>query len=216
MANSRTTRRVTDGDSSASPAATSRIARSSSAGLVSLMRKPLAPCRSASKTYSSSSNVVSTITRVPASSGVGDDPPGRLDAVDAGHPHVHQHDVRARARAASRDRASPSAASPTTRQAVLALDQRAQPEPDQVLVVGDQHPDHVGHAGSPRSARLRATGSRACTRKPPPAVGPGLNVPPSAVTRSRMPARPCPRVGAAGTGRGPAGVGHLDRTASGR
>jgi len=69
VANSRTTRRVTDGDSSASPAATSRIARSSSAGLVSLMRNPLAPWRSASNTYSSSSNVVSTTTRVPSSSG---------------------------------------------------------------------------------------------------------------------------------------------------
>src|SRR5215204_2975093 len=63
------TRRVTLGDSSEPPSATTRTARSSSAGSTSLSRKPLAPPASASKTYSSSSKVVSTTTRTEASPG---------------------------------------------------------------------------------------------------------------------------------------------------
>ena len=51
-------RRVTDGASSASPAATTRTASTSSSGGAFLSRKPLAPARSASKTYSSRSKVV--------------------------------------------------------------------------------------------------------------------------------------------------------------
>jgi hypothetical protein len=66
-ANSLISRRVTLGDSSASPVATTRTARTSSAGSVCLTRKPLAPARSASNTYSSSSNVVRITTRTPAS-----------------------------------------------------------------------------------------------------------------------------------------------------
>jgi hypothetical protein len=54
-------RRVTPGDSIASPAATSRIACTMSAGGVSFRRKPLAPERSARSTYSSASNVVRTM-----------------------------------------------------------------------------------------------------------------------------------------------------------
>ena len=50
-------RRVTPGESSASPPATARTARNSSTGSVSFTRKPLAPARIASKTYSSISNV---------------------------------------------------------------------------------------------------------------------------------------------------------------
>ena len=46
------------GDSSASPAAITRIAASSSQGGVSLSTKPLAPALSAAKTYSSRWNVV--------------------------------------------------------------------------------------------------------------------------------------------------------------
>jgi hypothetical protein len=58
-AKSAISRRVTDGASSASPAATTRTACTSSAAGASLSRKPLAPARSASYTYSSRSNVVS-------------------------------------------------------------------------------------------------------------------------------------------------------------
>jgi len=67
--NSDTTRRVTDGDSNASPAATTRIARTRSAGAVSLSTKPAAPACRASNTYRSISKVVTTITRRPARSG---------------------------------------------------------------------------------------------------------------------------------------------------
>ena len=56
-------RRVVVGASTASPAATVRIAVSRSAGGVSFSRKPLAPARSPSKTYRSLSNVVGISTR---------------------------------------------------------------------------------------------------------------------------------------------------------
>ena len=62
-ANSSTSRRVTDGASSASPAAMTWIAVSSSAGEMLFSRKPLAPARSAEYTYSSRSNVVRMSTR---------------------------------------------------------------------------------------------------------------------------------------------------------
>ncbi len=62
-ANSPIRRRVTLGASSASPAATTRMAVSSSAGRVSLSRNPLAPARSAAKTYSSRSKVVKMSAR---------------------------------------------------------------------------------------------------------------------------------------------------------
>jgi hypothetical protein len=63
LVNSSMSRRVTAGARSASPAATTRIAVSRSAGRVSLSRKPLAPARSAAKTYSSRSKVVRISTR---------------------------------------------------------------------------------------------------------------------------------------------------------
>ncbi len=62
--NASITRRVTPGASSDSPAATTRTAAASSSAGASLSRKPEAPARSASKTYSSRSKVVSTSTLV--------------------------------------------------------------------------------------------------------------------------------------------------------
>jgi hypothetical protein len=59
----RFSRRVVDGATTESPACTERIANSSSAGGVSLSRKPLAPACSPAKAYSSRSNVVSIRTR---------------------------------------------------------------------------------------------------------------------------------------------------------
>ena len=56
-------RRVLDGAMTASPACTVRIAASISSGGASLSRNPLAPARIAASTYSSRSNVVSTMTR---------------------------------------------------------------------------------------------------------------------------------------------------------
>jgi hypothetical protein len=66
VANSSISCFVTLGESSASPAATTRTACTSSSGSVSLTRKPLAPDRIASKTYSSSPNVVRITTRTSA------------------------------------------------------------------------------------------------------------------------------------------------------
>ena len=65
-----TSRRITEGWISASPSATTRMAAAISSGSASFSRKPLAPADRASKTYSSMSKVVSTSTRVFASSGL--------------------------------------------------------------------------------------------------------------------------------------------------
>ena len=88
--------RVTLGDSSASPAATTRTARSRSSGSVSFSRKPLAPDRNASKTYSSSSNVVRIDHPDVVEVGVGEMLSGRLQSVQLRHADVHQDDVGAR------------------------------------------------------------------------------------------------------------------------
>src|SRR5579863_2856782 len=61
--NSPIRRRVTTGDSSASPCMTTCSACSRSAGSVSFSRKPLAPARSARKMYSSSPKLVRMTTR---------------------------------------------------------------------------------------------------------------------------------------------------------
>ena len=74
--------------------------------------------------------------------------------------------------------------------AVLGVQQRPEPGPDQRLVVGQQHPDHW----SPLSSR----GRRAWTRKPPPGRGPAVSSPPRAATRSRMPRMPLPLPGPVG------------------
>jgi len=60
-------RLVTLGETTASPAATLRIAETKSSGGVSLSRNPLAPARIAPTTCSSRSKVVITSTREPAS-----------------------------------------------------------------------------------------------------------------------------------------------------
>jgi len=65
---------------------------------------------------------------------------------------------------------------------VLVLQQRAEPGPDQRLVVGEQDPDH---------ALRPPAGRRALTRKPPSGRGPASRMPPSALARSRIPTIPC-------------------------
>jgi len=112
-ANSAISRRVTPGDSNASPRATARTPATSSAGSVSFTRKPLAPIRSASKTYSSKSNVVSMITRRPFSRS--------LDKISRAAARPSHRGIRisisstsGTSCAASACASSPSAASPTT------------------------------------------------------------------------------------------------------
>ena len=71
----------------------------------------------------------------------------------------------------------PSLASPTTVVSGLAVQDFAQSDPDQCLVVGDEDRGHV-------------SGSKTWTVKPPPGEGPASNLPPYRLTRSRIPTRP--------------------------
>jgi hypothetical protein len=113
VANSATSRRVTPGDSRASPEATARTPRIRSAGSVFLTRKPLAPTRRASNTYSSRSKVVKMTIRTPARSSsaamarVASRPstPGMRMSIST---------TSGRSALARRSASSPSAASPTT------------------------------------------------------------------------------------------------------
>ena len=61
------------------------------------------------------------------------------------------------------------------------LQHRPQPEPDELLVVDQQHPDHVIHDGSTAS-----------TSKPPSSRGSAVSRPPRVRTRSANPTRPNP------------------------
>ena len=158
-------RRVTLGESSASPAATARTARSSSAGSVSFTRNPLAPARSASNTYSSSSNVVRITTRTAVERGVVADATGGGEAVDAGHADVHQHDVGALA-ARERDRLVAVARLADHLDVVLGVEQGPEAPAHQRLVVGEHDPDH----------RCPPIGNRARTRKPAACGGTDLEV----------------------------------------
>src|SRR5450759_4407569 len=83
-------RRVTAGATTASPAATARMAESRSGGPTSLSRKPLAPARKPAMTYSSKSKVEDEHAGGRRRCA---DPAGRLDAIELGHSHVHQHYV---------------------------------------------------------------------------------------------------------------------------
>ena len=58
--------------------------------------------------------------------------------------------------------------------------QHPEPGPDQLVVIGKQHPYHTG---------LPSTGTTPVTLNPPPS-GPARRSPPSAVTRSRIPRKP--------------------------
>ena len=123
--------------------------------------------------------MVSTTTRCRPSAGSAAMSRVAVEAVDARHPDVHEHDVGVQV-ARQLDRlAAPSAASPTHLDVGLGVEQRAQPGPQQRLVVGEHDPDHgrpaVGKlAHDPEPARAATASSRTS--------------PPSAAARSRMPA----------------------------
>ncbi len=68
--------------------------------------------------------------------------------------------------------------------AVGGVEDDAEPEAHQFLVVDDEHPDRGGGGHS--------AGSRAVTAKPPDWVGPTVRFPPHEATRSAIPARPKP------------------------
>ena len=168
---------------------------------MSFSRKPEAPARSAPKTYSSSSKVVSTITRVPASVGSAVSRAVAAQAVHARHPHVHQHDV-GPVRPRELDRLLAVGGLGDDRDVVLAVEQRAEAGAHHRLVVGEQDRDHAGRP------RVRA-GSVASTRQPPLGAGPASSVPPSAAARSRIPRTPLPEPPSPGRRPAPSST-HLD------
>jgi putative molybdopterin biosynthesis protein len=112
---------------------------------------------------------------------VRDDLPGGLDTVKHRHLNVHERDVRA-VLGGQRHRLPPVDGLGDHLDVIFRLEQRPDTAADQRLVVSQQDPDQDG-------AR---TGSSARTWKPPPSCGPVWSRPPSADTRSRMPARPSP------------------------
>ena len=62
----------------------------------------------------------------------------------------------------------------------LGREQRGEALADDLLVVGDERPDHV----------VGPVGRVTSTTKPPPSAAPHENVPPAIVARSRIPTRP--------------------------
>ena len=183
-ANSSMSRRVTDGASRASPAATTRTASTRSSAGVSLSRKPLAPARSAANTYSSRSKVVRISTR--GGSGCGGDAGGGLDAVEARACGCPSGRRRAGPASASSIASSPSAASPTTSMSGSASRIIRKPGPHERLVVDDQAPDRQRAAPS-------GTGSVRPHLEAAAGAGPGVEL--AAVERRPAPAcpsRPCP------------------------
>ena len=172
-------RRVTAGASRASPAATTGSPRRAVAGGV--LEQEAARARA--------EGVVDVLVEVEgrqhehraALTPTADEPPRRLDAVDARHAHVHQDDV-GRVR-----RASATASRAVGR---LGDDARCRPRrrgssgsrADERLVVGDQDADHaggrVGDAGAHREAA--------------PVARARLHLAPESPTRSRMPSSPWP------------------------
>ena len=135
------------GASSASPAAMTRMADRSSSGGRSLSMNPLAPTRSAPKTYSSRSNVVRISTR-------GSGPAAVIRRVasipsSTGMRMSMQHHV-GRGPAGHRDRFRAVGGLAEHGQVGLGVDEHAEPGPDDGLVVGDYHAD--GHATRPTCA----------------------------------------------------------------
>ena len=108
------------------------------------------------------------------------DATGRLEAVHAWHPDVHEHDVRAE-RLDQGERLGPVVGLADDGDVRLGVEDHPQPGADELLVVDEQHPDHVGPLSN---------GSRACTENPPPGRGPVCRLPPYSATRSRMPTSP--------------------------
>ena len=146
-----------DGASSASPVAATRTASSSRSAGASLSRNPLAPIRSASKTYSSASNVVSMITRG-VEAGRREDPLGRAEPVELGHPDVHQHHVGA-APAYDVDRSAPVGRLADHGDVGLGLEDHAEAGAQQPLVVRQHDGDRGGrdvHAAVHHRARAVA------------------------------------------------------------
>ena len=161
--------RVASGDSSESPRATSRIASSSSSGPTPLPRNPLAPDRSAWKTYSSSSKVVSTSTFTPISAG------SAMIALVAASPSISG------IRMSISTTSTPPARDPVQRlpaggrladhlEVVGGFDQHPETGAQQGLVVGEQHAGR-SNASDDRSGDVMTAGPSGAWRRRESAVG---------------------------------------------
>ena len=184
--NSAIRRRVTDGASNASPAATIRTARTNSAPPASLRRNPLAPA---------GERVVDVLVEVERGqhqhprrrrAELFDEPRGRGDAVQHRHPDVHHDDIGSMhpRRPAPRGRRLPS---PPPRCQRGRADQCGQTIPGKPLVVGHHR---TIYARPPLPNWL--TGKCAATANRASASGPADTLPPTASTRSRIPRKPHP------------------------
>ena len=189
------TTRVEAGKSRDSPAATTRTASMSSGGGTRFSTKPEAPARMASKTYSSTSKVVSTSTLVSGYAAT-----MRRVASSPSMPGIRtsMRTTSGASRANDGDRLLAVTGLADDLPAGLGADDRLQSHADQRVVVddGDSHAPTVARseahreAASPSEARLASSGSSTATRNPPSAVGPTDERPPRRPTRSRMPLRP--------------------------
>ncbi len=185
-----------------------RTAVSRAAASLSLSRKPAAPARSAPKTYSSRSNVVSTRTSARL---LGDDLAGGGDPVEPGHLDVHEDEVGAQL-----------AGEPYRLLAVRRLaddldvgggaQDEHQPGAYGGLVLGDEDPDRLrgwrlSSSLSPPRGPPGGHSARTSQNRPAgPFSGPASNAPPSRAIRSRIPTRPAPEPGARGRGRSANGL----------
>ena len=138
---------------------------------------------------------------------VGHDPPGRLDAVDARHPHVHEDHVRSGVPHQG-DRVLAVGGLADDREVRLDLEDHPEAGAHQRLVVDHRHPDGAlcpcagRHAGS--------KGRVATSSNPPSGLARATSEPPYTATRSRIPNRPCP----GSVGGPPAAAWPSSRTAS--
>ena len=169
-ANSAISRRVTVGASSASPAATSRMACRRSAGASILEQEAARP--RAQRTV----DVLVEVERrehehavAPASWVVGTDQMRGLETVEHRHADVHQDDVREDP-AREIDGLAPVGCLGDDLQLVLGVDQRGEPAAYRGLVVGDEDADHRAAAAVAvrRPGSRSSTGRRPASRRPAP------------------------------------------------
>jgi len=136
---------VTDGDSSASPADTVRIASTRSSGELFFSRKPVAPAGPQRL-----EDVLVVLEggqdQHPGAgrTALGEQLPGGGEPVDAGHLDVHQHDVRSGG-PGDLDRLPAVRGLADDLQVGLGLQDQPEAGPHHLLVVREHHPDrHTG------------------------------------------------------------------------
>ena len=132
---------------------TAWIAAINSSGGAFFTRNPLAPARRASKTYSSSSNVVRMMIRGATAAGahgsrqpglVLEQSPRSVETVHDGHLDVHQDDVRVTP-ADDLQRLRAVRGLPDHLDVRLRLEDPAEADADQLLVIDQDDPDRRDH-----------------------------------------------------------------------